>query len=507
MAAGDNTKPHAVCVPFPAQGHVTPMMKLAKVLYCKGFHITFVNTEYNHRRLIRSRGPQAVAGLPGFRFATIPDGLPHSDADATQDPAAICDSTMKTCLPHLKRLLDRLNHDAAGDGEQVPPPVTCVVADNVTSFCLDAAKDIGVPCLLFWTASACGYLGYRHFQFLMDEGLAPLKDEAQLTNGYLDTPVGWARGMSKHMRLRDFPSFIYTMQRGDILLDFTMHEVSRTDAAAAVILNTFDELEPEALDAMRAILPPPVYTIGPLSLLLERLVAAAAAAVPEPGDDVVVVDAAALGTVRASLWKEDHTCLRWLDGRAARRSVVYVNYGCVTTMSNQDLVEFAWGLASSGYDFLWIIRPDLVKGETAVLPPEFVESTKGRCLLASWCEQEAVLRHEAVGVFLTHSGWNSMTESLSAGVPMLCWPFFAEQQTNRRYACAEWGVGMEVDGDVRREALAATIREAMAGDKGKEMKRRADEWKEAAIRATQPGGTALTNLDDLIKNHVLLPKC
>jgi len=332
-------------------------------------------------------------------------------------------------------------------------------------------------------------------------------DEAQLTNGYLDTPVGWARGMSKHMRLRDFPSFIYTMQRGDILLDFTMHEVSRTDAAAAVILNTFDELEPEALDAMRAILPPPVYTIGPLSLLLERLVAAAAAAVPEPGDDVVVVDAAALGTVRASLWKEDHTCLRWLDGRAARRSVVYVNYGCVTTMSNQDLVEFAWGLASSGYDFLWIIRPDLVKGETAVLPPEFVESTKGRCLLASWCEQEAVLRHEAVGVFLTHSGWNSMTESLSAGVPMLCWPFFAEQQTNRRYACAEWGVGMEVDGDVRREALAATIREAMAGDKGKEMKRRADEWKEAAIRATQPGGTALTNLDDLIKNHVLLPKC
>jgi hypothetical protein len=494
MAAGEN-KPHAVCVPLPAQGHVTPMMKLAKVLYCKGFYVTFVNTEYNHRRLIRSRGPQTVAGLPGFRFATIPDGLPHLDADATQDPAALCDSTMKTCLPHLKGLLDRLNNN----GDAGVPPVTCVVADNVMSFGVDAAKEIGVPCLLFWTASACGYMGYRHFQFLMDEGLAPLKDEAQLTNGYLDTPVGWARGMSKHMRLRDFPSFIYTMQRGDILLDFVMHEVSRTNAAAAVILNTFDELEPEALDAMRAILRPPVYTIGPLSLLLERL----AAAVPDPG---VVDAAAALGTVRASLWKEDHTCLRWLDGRAAR-SVVYVNYGCVTTMSNQDLVEFAWGLASSGYDFLWIIRPDLVKGETAVLPPEFVESTKGRCLLGSWCEQEAVLRHQAVGVFLTHSGWNSMTESLSAGVPMLCWPFFAEQQTNRRYACTEWGVGMEVDGDVRREALEATIREAMAGDKGREMKRRADEWKEAAIRATQPGGRALTNLDDLIKNHVLLPKC
>jgi len=177
MAAGD--KPHAVCVPFPAQGHVTPMMKLAKVLYCKGFHVTFVNTEYNHRRLIRSWGPQAVADLPCFRFATIPDGLPHSDADATQDPAAICDSTMKTCLPHLKSLLDRLNDD--GDGGV--PPVTCVVADNIMSFGVDAAKEIGVPCLLFWTASACGYMGYRHFQFLMDEGLAPLKGSSLSDGG------------------------------------------------------------------------------------------------------------------------------------------------------------------------------------------------------------------------------------------------------------------------------------------------------------------------------------
>jgi hypothetical protein len=294
--------------------------------------------------------------------------------------------------------------------------------------------------------------------------------------------------MSKHMRLRDFPTFIYTMQRGDVLLDFMMREVARTDAADAVILNTFDELEPAALDAMRAILPAPVYTIGPLSLLLERLGAA---------------DNADLGTIRASLWKEDLTCVQWLDGRPAR-SVVYVNYGCITTMSNEELVEFAWGLANSGYDFLWIIRPDLVKGDAAVLPPEFVESTRGRCLLASWCEQEAVLRHEAVGVFLTHAGWNSTTESLSAGVPVLCWPFFAEQQTNCRYACTEWGVGMEVAGDVRREALEARIREAMAGEQGREMRRRAGEWKDAAVRATQPGGRALTNLDDLIRD-VLLP--
>ena len=162
-------KPHAVCLPFPAQGHITPMMKLAKVLYCKGFHITFVSTEYNHRRLIRSRGESAVAGLPGFRFATIPDGLPSSDADATQDPAALSYSTMTTCLPHFNNLLAGLGRVAG------VPPVTCVVADNLMSFSVDAARELGVPCALFWTASACGYMGYRNFRPLIDQGIIALE--------------------------------------------------------------------------------------------------------------------------------------------------------------------------------------------------------------------------------------------------------------------------------------------------------------------------------------------
>ena len=161
--AATGEKPHAVCLPFPAQGHITPMLKLATILHARGFHVTFVNTEYNHRRLVRSRGAAAVSGLRDFRFATIPDGLPASDADATQDPATISYATKHSCPPHLRRLLAGL------DG------VTCVVADNLMSFSVDAAREVGVPCALFWTASACGYMGYRHFQLLMDQGLAPLK--------------------------------------------------------------------------------------------------------------------------------------------------------------------------------------------------------------------------------------------------------------------------------------------------------------------------------------------
>ncbi|GLT93791.1 hypothetical protein SLE2022_115650 [Rubroshorea leprosula] len=76
MGSLELEKPHAVCIPYPAQGHINPMLKLAKLLHHRGFHITFVNTELNHKRLLKSRGSDSLNGLPLFRFDTIPDGLP-----------------------------------------------------------------------------------------------------------------------------------------------------------------------------------------------------------------------------------------------------------------------------------------------------------------------------------------------------------------------------------------------------------------------------------------------
>lgn len=128
--------------------------------------------------------------------------------------------------------------------------------------------------------------------------------------------------------------------------------------------------------------------------------------------------------IASSLWTEDTECLDWLDTKEPN-SVVYVNFGSTTVMTNEQLVEFSWGVANSNKTFLWIIRPGLVAGDSAVVPPEFLEETKGRGKLASWCPQEQVLTHSAIGGFLTHSGWNSTLESLCGGVPMICWPFFA----------------------------------------------------------------------------------
>ncbi|KAF3326220.1 7-deoxyloganetin glucosyltransferase-like protein [Carex littledalei] len=471
-------KPHAVCMPYPAQGHITPMLTVAKLLHSSGFHITFVNTEYNHRRLLRSLGPTSLNGLPDFQFTVIPDGLPFSDEDVTQDVPSLCESIMTNKgLPYFRDLLCRLN-----ESDPVTPKVTCVFADFTMCFAMDAAKEIGIPCALLWTASACGLLGYLHYRTLMEKGLIPLKDMDQLNNGYLDTPVNFVPGFS-NMRLKDFPSFIRTTDPNDIMIKYVLYIMDRASAASAVAINTFREFERPVLDQIATMLPP-IYEIGPVSMLSHQ------------------IKESSLKSLGSNLWKLQPGCLDWLEGKKAG-SIVYVNFGSVTVMTNQQLIEFAWGLANTGYEFLWIIRPDLVRGDTAVLPEEFLEEIKERGMLASWCPQEAVLKHPAIGAFLTHSGWNSTLETISGGVPVVSWPFFAEQQTNCRFVCTEWGIGMEIDNNVKRTEVEVLIREIMGGEKGKKMKERALKWKESAAVATQNGGSSFVNFQKLV-NEVLL---
>ncbi|OVA18815.1 UDP-glucuronosyl/UDP-glucosyltransferase [Macleaya cordata] len=473
-------KPHVVCIPYPAQGHVSPMMKVAKLLHYKGFHVTFVNTEFNHQRLLNSRGPDSLQGLPDFRFETIPDGLPPSDPNATQDIPSLCVSTKKTCLEPFRNLLSKLNDTSSSK----VPPVTCIVSDGVMSFTLQAAKELGIPEILFWTTSFCGFAGYMHYPHLVQRGLVPLKDESYLTNGYLDTPIDWIPGM-KDIRFRDLPSFVRTMDPNDVMVNFASGEVENVYKATALIFNTFDAIEEEVLDAFKSQLSlPPIYTIGPLQLLVNQ------------------ISQNGLQSLGSNLWKEEPECLKWLDSKEPN-SVVYVNFGSITVMTPQQLVEFAWGLANSNHTFLWVIRPDLVVGDTAVLPPEFVEETKERGMLASWCPQEDVLNHPAIAGFLTHSGWNSTLETICGGVPVICWPFFAEQQTNCRYSCVHWGIGMEIDNNVKRDEVEKLVRELMEGEKGKEMKNRAMEWKKRAHEAAAPGGSSYVNMDKIV-NEVLL---
>ncbi|XP_057429244.1 linamarin synthase 1-like [Lotus japonicus] len=467
-------KPHAVCVPFPAQGHVSPFMQLAKLLRCMGFHITFVNTEFNHNRFIKSLGPEFVMGLPDFQFETIPDGLPPSEKDATQDVPTLCDSTRKNCYEPFKELVKRLNSSS--------PPVSCVIADGTMGFAGRVAKELGIQELQLWTASGCGFVGYLQYDELVRRGILPFKDENFINDGTLDTSLDWIFGMN-HMRLKDLPSFIRITNLNDIMFDFLGSEARNCLKSSAIIINSFQELEGEALDTLKAI-NPNIYSIGPLPLLSRHF--------PEKDKG--------FNASGSSFWRSDSECMKWLD-KWEHSSVIYVNYGSITVMSEHHLKEFAWGIANSKAPFLWIMRPDVViGGESITLPQEFLDETKDRGYITSWCVQDQVLAHPSIGIFLTHCGWNSTLECISSGVPMICWPFFAEQQTNCRYACTTWRTGMEINHDVKREEITSLVNEIMNGEKGKEIRQNSLEWKKKAIEATDLGGSSYNNFHKLVKD-------
>ncbi|KAG8477300.1 hypothetical protein CXB51_030513 [Gossypium anomalum] len=49
-------KPHVLVIPYPAQGHVIPLMELSQNLAKEGTKISFVNTVFNHKRVLDALG-------------------------------------------------------------------------------------------------------------------------------------------------------------------------------------------------------------------------------------------------------------------------------------------------------------------------------------------------------------------------------------------------------------------------------------------------------------------
>lgn len=94
------------------------------------------------------------------------------------------------------------------------------------------------------------------------------------------------------------------------------------------------------------------------------------------------------------------------------------------------MAQLACGLKESGKRFPWVSKPWSVDDETG-LPAGFDEVAR-QVLVVEWCHQ-SVLAHPAVATFLTHCGWNSSLEVLTAGVPIVALPNFGDQKTNAKF--------------------------------------------------------------------------
>lgn len=196
--------------------------------------------------------------------------------------------------------------------------------------------------------------------------------------------------------------------------------------------------------------------------------------------------------------------MTWL-GSQPSRSVLYVSFGSFIKLSCDQILEFWNGIVNSGKGFLWVMRSDLIDGESGVgpVPAELDQGTKERGCIVSWAPQEEVLAHQAIGGFLTHSGWNSTLESMVAGVPMICWPQVGDQQVNSSCVSEIWKIGFDMKDTCDRATIEKLVRDLMDNRRDKIMESRVQIAK-MARDAVKEGGSSYRNLEKLIEDIRLM---
>ena len=503
-SADADADPTVVLVPIWGVGHFIPMIEAGKRLLARSTRrltlTVLIMPAPSEKRAseiadhIREVEAESAALGLAIRFHHLPAAAEPPPAVATtyySGPEEFISLNVHPYVPHVTAAVAGLTC-----------PVAAVVVDIFCTPLLDAAHGLAVPAYVYLICSAAMCALLLHSPALDDEAAAAGDVEFEEMDGGVvhvpGLPPVPASCLPSGLVDRNVPTYRWFLYNG-----------RRYTEAAGIIVNTVAELEPHVLAAIadgrcctRGNRAPTVYTIGPV-------LAATITTTPPPAD-------------AEKQQEEEHECVRWLDTQPPA-SVLFLCFGSARFFSARQAHEAAHALDRSGHRFLWVLRGPPEHGTklssdgdlAELLPPGFLERTKGRGLVwPKWAPQKEILAHAAVGGFVTHCGWNSVLESLWFGVPMLPWPWAAEQHYNAFTLVAGMGVAvaMEVcrkeDNFVEAAELERAVRALMGGAEGTAAREKAREMKAACRRAVEEGGSSdasLKRLCDALHQGAVLP--
>ncbi|XAR66672.1 Anthocyanidin 3-O-glucosyltransferase [Bertholletia excelsa] len=414
---------HIAVLAFPFGTHAAPLLALA------------------------GRLARALPATARFSFLSTPKSIAALSFSANIKPFAVSDGVPE-------REVVGNPHVAAGFFVRAAP-------ENFRKGIKEAEEDAGVRvgCLLtdafLWSSQ------HRSHSLHCRNSLAPPVITGNETKN-ADQTLDFIPGLSA-VHTDDLPDGIL---HGDLESPIAclLHAMGqKLPTATAVVLNSFEELEPA--------------TTADLKSKLRKVLHVA----PPP-------------PAQSSPSNDESGCLSWLDCRSTA-SVAYVSFGTITTPPRHEVLGLAEALEEGKVPFIWSIR-DLSRH---LLPEGFEERTASFGKVVSWAPQWRILDHNSVGVFVTHCGWNSVLESITGGVPMICRPFFGDQMLNSRLVQDTWRIGVRIEGGVFTKTSTRDVLELVLNHgKGQKMRENTKALKLSALKAVAPSGTSTQNFNALL---------
>ncbi|XP_062199381.1 UDP-glucosyltransferase UGT13248-like [Phragmites australis] len=455
MASSDQSI-HVLLLPFPVQGHINPLLQFGKRLAGRnGVRCTLAATRF----VVNSTKPTPSS----VHVAVFSDGCDNGGPDELGGIGG----------PYFERLecagsetLDELLRSESERGR----PVHVVVYDAFLPWAQGVARRRGAACAAFLTQTCAVDALYAHAW----AGRIP---PPPLRPGEFPELAG----LPSKLELTDMPTFLADTNYPPCFRELLVNQFLGLDTVDHVLINSFYDLEPQEADYLASTWG--AKTVGPT--------------VPSAYLDNRLPDDVSYGVhLHTPMAAESKA---WLDTHPTG-SVLYVSFGSMASLGSEQMAEIAEGLYSSGKPFLWVVRAK----ETAKLPKNFADKAKSRGLIVPWCPQLEVLAHPSIGCFMTHCGWNSTVEALSAGVPMVAMPNWSDQTTNAKYIQDVWCVGVRVQPDakgvVRSEEVERRVREVMEGEMRKEFRKKALDWSNRARKAMSEGGSSDINISDFLSS-------
>jgi UDP:flavonoid glycosyltransferase YjiC (YdhE family) len=401
----ENPQLHVLFFPLMAHGHMIPMVDMAKLFAARGVKATIVTTPLNApfvsktiERIKTSDGCSAAnVNIQTIKFPVEKAGLPEGCENFELLPSREMSISFLKALAVLQEPFEQLLHD-------IDYHADCLVADMFYPWATDAAAKFGIPRLVF--------NGTSFFSLTAMESMMQYEPHKKVLS---DSEPFLIPNLPGEIKLTSMqvPSFI----REEVETDMTNVWKEAGEAGMrsyGTVINSFYELEPAYADHYRRVLGRKAWHIGPVSVCNKE-----------------AQDKAQRGKESSV---DEHECLKWLNAKKPN-SVVYVCFGSMAYFNDSQLMEIAMGLEASGQQFIWVVRKEKngSGGKEEWLPQGFEKRMEGKGLIIrGWAPQVLILDHEAVGGFVTHCGWNSTLEGVTAGVPMVTWPMFAEQFFNEK---------------------------------------------------------------------------